>query len=95
MTRFNYLNVKKQFGWRGQHFDLEYLIEKSMNDPDSYEHIETHYRVVKYPTNKNEPPFLLVTTKFRGKNAFGAKVTQQLTAKVDANTGTILKVESR
>jgi hypothetical protein len=68
--------IERQFStWDGSHKNLAHYIKQKMNDPDSYEHIETKYSV--YDT------FIVVTTKFRGKNLFGAKVINEIQAQVD------------
>ena len=69
--------------WDGSHFALERLIKKSMNDPDSYEHIGTTYR--------DDVHSIFVVTKFRGTNAFGAKVLTTVTAQVDFE-GNVIEV---
>lgn len=51
---------------------LTKLIKISMNDPKSYEHIDTVYF---YYDNH-----ILISTKFRGKNAFGAIVFNEIKA---------------
>lgn len=76
-------SIANQFTAMGSHNNLETLIISEMNDPESYEHIETTY------TDLGE--LLVVTTTFRGKNAFGAKVKQSIQAEVDLN-GNIIKV---
>lgn len=58
--------------WDGSHIELTELIKGSMNDPDSYEHIETHYWY------KNHELFII--TSFRGRNAFGGVVKQTISA---------------
>lgn len=76
--------VTEQFSsWDGSHYALEKLIKKGMHDPSSYEHIETRYG------DKTE--YILVSTSFRGKNAFGALVKNTVNAKVDIN-GKIIEV---
>lgn len=72
--------------WDGSHIGLTEYIKKSMNDPNSYEHVET-----KYIDNGD---YLTVTAKFRGKNAFGGVVTNSITAKVNL-TGKVLEVISQ
>jgi hypothetical protein len=54
-----------------------------MNDPASYDHVETRY--------SDHETFLIVTTKFRGKNAFGGLVINLLQAKVNLD-GEVLEV---
>jgi len=56
-----------------------------MNDPSSFEHVDTQYR------DDGETLFLLMT--FRGKNAFGGMVVNTVTAVADTNTGAILSVQ--
>lgn len=76
--------IEKQFsGWDGSHRNLEKLIKQNMNDPDSYEHIETGY--------KDMVLYILVSTKFRGANAFGGKVINTVSAKVDLD-GNVLEI---
>ena len=65
-------------GWNGSHLKLRELIKKSMNDPDSYDHVET-----KYIDNDST---LLVITTFRGKNTYGGVVKQTITAITDTKT---------
>nr|MBC8555682.1 hypothetical protein [Candidatus Brocadiales bacterium] len=77
--------IKAQFStWDGSHKNLEKLIKKSMNDPDSYEHVETNAWDMK--------DHLVVKTTFRGKNAFGGTVTNWVKAKVSIDNGKILEV---
>ncbi len=58
----------------GSHKKLTRLIKNAMNDPDSYEHIETKYY--------DAGDYLVVVTSFRGTNAFGAVVKNTVKAKV-------------
>lgn len=69
--------------WDGSHRKLEKYIKESMNDPISYEHIETRY----WDRGDN----LVVQTTFRGKNAFGGVVKNSVKAKV-ALDGSILEI---
>ncbi|NJB83636.1 hypothetical protein [Wenyingzhuangia aestuarii] len=70
------IKVESQFSsWDGSHRGLTALIKKSMNDPDSYEHIETRFR--------DDGDDIYVITKFRGSNAFGGKVINTVSARVD------------
>ena len=54
-----------------------------MNDPDSYDHVETVYW--------DKGDYLVVMTKYRGNNAFGGKVLGIVKAKVSLN-GDILQI---
>ncbi|WP_188457691.1 hypothetical protein [Psychroflexus planctonicus] len=76
--------IEAQFSpWDGSHLELTKLIKKSMNDPDSYEHIETRF--------KDENEYIFIITEFRGKNAFGGKVINSVSAKADVN-GNIIEI---
>ncbi len=78
--------VKAQFSpWDGSHRTLESAIQKSMNDPDSYEHVETTYRDL--------GDSLIVSTTFRGKNGFGGVVKNTVVAQVDLD-GNIMEIIS-
>lgn len=59
--------IEAQFsGWSGAHYAFERLIKQAMNDPDSYDHVETRYI--------DKGSFIRVVCTFRGKNAFGGMV---------------------
>ena len=74
--------IEKQFSvWDGSHRGLTEMIKKSMNDPNSYEHVETRY--------VDKVDHLIVRTEFRGKNAFGGVVKNSVTAKVNLDKGGI------
>lgn len=76
--------IESQFSpWDGSHRNLERLIKKAMNDPDSYEHDETKYW--------DMGDHLVVQTTYRGKNAFGGIVRNFVKAKIDLD-GQILQV---
>lgn len=76
--------INDQFSsWDGSHRGLTKLIKDNMNDPDSYEHIETRF--------KDEGDYIFVITKFRGNNAFGGKVINSVSAKVDFN-GNVIEI---
>lgn len=76
--------IESQFSaWDGSHRNLERVIQKSMNDPDSYDHVETAYW--------DQGDHLIVRTTFRGKNAFGGVVKNSVKAKVSLN-GQVLQI---
>lgn len=76
--------IERQFSaWDGSHNNLERLIKKAMNDPDSYEHDETVYW--------DRGDHLVVRTTYRGKNAFGGVVRNFVKAKVSLD-GDILQI---
>ncbi len=67
--------VQEQFSkWDGSHSKLVQYIKANMNDADSYEHVETLYIV-------DSDSSIYVTTKFRGTNALGAKVLNEIKAR--------------
>ncbi|WP_198424758.1 SHOCT domain-containing protein [Spirosoma endbachense] len=69
-------------GWDGSHRQLEKAIKESMNDPDSYEHVETRF--------KDNGSTIYVLTKFRGKNAFGGKIVNYAEGNIDGNDGHLI-----
>ncbi len=77
--------INKQFSaWDGAHNGVKRFVKENMHDPSSFEHIETNY------TDKKN--YILVRMRYRGKNMFGAKVVNSITAKVDLD-GNILSVQ--
>ena len=71
--------------WDGSHVELTRLIKEAMNDPRSYEHVETTYI--------DRGDYLVVTTTFRGRNAFGALVKNSVTAHARLDGSIIAIVE--
>jgi hypothetical protein len=65
--------------WDGSYTPLVKIIKDGMHDPSSFDHVETTYRDL--------GDHLIVTTKFRGKNGFGAVVTNSMTAKFNLDGG--------
>ena len=79
--------IEKQFSsWDGSHRGLTKLIKASMNDPKSYDHVDTVY--------VDEGDSLKVKTTFRGKNAFGGVVINWIWARVDFE-GNVIEVISQ
>lgn len=79
--------IEQQFSkWDGSHVALERIIKKSMNDPDSYKHVETKYG--------DKGDYILVETTFRGKNAFGGVVTNTMRAKFTLS-GDLIEIVSQ
>jgi len=69
--------------WDGSHIKLTEVIKESMNNPDSYEHVETVYF--------DQGDHLIVNQTFRGKNAFGGTVKNTVKAKVSID-GEVLEI---
>jgi len=79
--------IEKHFSaWDGSHQGLTKIIKESMNDPNSYEHVETRYW--------DKGDHLIVKTTFRGKNALGGVVKSLIMAKVDINGNVIEIIET-
>ena len=77
--------IGKQFSsWDGSHKTLTEYIKNNMNDAKSYEHVETKY-------NDNGDTIYIVT-KFRGNNAFGAKVIGVCEATANTETGDLTNI---
>ena len=69
--------------WDGSNPTLERLIKNAMNDPDSYEHIETVYW--------DMTDHIIVRTVYSGNNAFGGRVKNFVKAKLD-NEGELVEI---
>ena len=79
--------IEKQFSaWNGDHETLARAIKASMNNPKSYEHVQSGY------TDNGD--YILVETKFRGTNAFGGVIMNAVRARVDLQ-GNILEIISQ
>jgi hypothetical protein len=64
-------NIEKLFSqWDGSHIELTKKIKESLNDPNSYEHIETKYR--------DMGSTLTVYKTFTAKNSFGGRLKRQV-----------------
>jgi hypothetical protein len=61
--------------WNGSHRNVEAAIKASMNNPDSYQHVETRFT--------ETPDGAIIYSKFRGTNAFGGIITTMAVATVD------------
>jgi hypothetical protein len=76
--------IVKQFStWDGSHIKLTKYIKENMNDPDSFEHIDTKYFI-----QKNS---IVIIERFRGKNVYGGLVANMIEAKVDMD-GNIIEI---
>lgn len=72
-------------GYDGSLRSLVVLIKENMNDPSSFEHVET--RIGDY-----QPKDFAASMKYRGKNAFGAVITKYVDVRVSYD-GTVLYIE--
>lgn len=74
--------IDDQFSsWDGSHRYLVNLIKENLNDPKSFDHVETNYW--------DRGDYLTVKMKYRAKNAFGGLILQNVTAKSDYKTNVI------
>lgn len=69
----------------GSNRELVRIVKENMNDPDSFEHAETLYKLFK--------DYAVVVMKYRGKNKFGALVLGSVTAKVNIEDGSVISIE--
>ena len=80
--------IERQFSkWDSSHRLLVKMVKKAMNDPDSFDHDTTKYRVL--PNDAG----IQVSMIYRGKNAFGAVVRESITAQFDLKGNFIKFVE--
>lgn len=74
--------INNQFSaWDGSHIYLVKLVKENLNDPSSFKHVKTVYW--------DKGNYLIVKMTYRAKNAFGALILQNVTAKSDYKTDTI------
>lgn len=74
--------VKNQFSvWDGSHTVLVKMLKENLNDPKSFQHVET--------TCKDNGDHLIVKMTYRAKNAFGGLILQNITAKADYKTNMV------
>jgi len=77
--------IESQFSsYDGHHIKLEKYVLSRMNNPDSYEHISSEYKV--------NNGFLDVIITFRGSNSYNAIVINKVQAKCNLITGDIIEV---
>lgn len=71
-------NEKYFSAWNGSNPEFVKVIKDRMNDPDSFQHVETSYA--------DKGSYLRIQMTFRGKNAFDATVTSIVTCTFDKST---------
>lgn len=72
-------------GWDGSHTELVRMRKKTMDNPKSFEHVETTYRLF--------GDYAIIVMKYRGENKFGALILTSLTAKVSLEDCSVISVE--
>lgn len=79
---------KSQFSaWDGSHKVFSRTVKELCNDPGSFEHVRTGYRIRKI---KGRECYDVMMT-YRAKNAFGGVITKTARAAFDVHTGTPIK----
>lgn len=73
--------------WDGSNRELVKLVKSAMNDPKSFEHVETRF------IDRGNGLSLFMT--YRGKNAFGGVVTNKISAELDKNTRSLSNIQER
>lgn len=71
--------------WDGSNVELVEAVKAKMNDPDSFEHVETGWK-------DDQDGTLFLKMIFRGKNGFGGVITSSATAVFNKDTREISKV---
>jgi hypothetical protein len=80
--------------WDGSHSRLVKFVKENMNDPKSFEHVETTYLVISTQEQldligKGKIGDLYVHMKFRGANAFGGTILSEVEAIVEYENNTL------
>ncbi len=71
--------VKALFSsWDGSNKELVNYVKSNMKDPDSFEHVETRIR--------DKKGVVTAQMVYRGKNSFGATMTERVVADIDPAT---------
>lgn len=87
--------ITSQFSvWDGSHRELVSLVKDNMNDPKSFEHVETKYLVLQTQeqvdtVGQGKIGDLYIYMKFRGANAFGAIILSEVEALAEYDTNMI------
>lgn len=72
-------------GWDGSHINLTNLIKESLNDSDSYKHIETTYI--------DKDSILIIKATFSAKNGFGGTIKQTVLVESNMNCDITNKIQ--
>ncbi len=80
--------IDAQFSkWDASHKNLVAMVERALNDPGSFEHIET-----KTMKGTNYPKTFIVRMDYSAKNVFGGRVRHYVIAEVTLEGGAIYQV---
>ncbi|RAJ37390.1 hypothetical protein [Pedobacter cryoconitis] len=72
-------------GWDGSNPEFVAAIKNRMNDPDSFEHIETTYN--------DKGDYLEIKMKYRGKNSYNATIRNINICNFDKSTRTVTAID--
>lgn len=75
---------KWMLGLDGLIIDFEYSVKEMLDNPDSFEHVETSYNIAKNQAN--------VKMRFRAKNKFGAVVTNLAFGVLNIDDGSVSNI---
>ena len=75
-------------GWDGSNPELVEYVKSRMNDPNSFEHVETKF----YEHDGGDKLRIVMT--YRGKNGFGGVVTERVGADLTKSTRTLSNVNA-
>ncbi|MXZ54644.1 MAG: hypothetical protein F4Z14_00505 [Gammaproteobacteria bacterium] len=80
--------IDAQFSpWDGSHRRLVSEVQRRLNDPGSFEHLET-----KTLKGTGYPKTFIVRMEYTAKNAFGGRVRKYVLVEVSVDTGQIVEV---
>lgn len=77
--------IENDISWDNSYRPLVKLVKDNMNDPDSFQHVETKYW--------KSPKTFVFKMIYRGKNVFGGVVTQKIRLEIDLKNNTMKTTE--
>lgn len=83
--RQNEFEERCMSSWDDSHIELVKYIKKNINDPESFEHVETSYGLQK--------DYAIIVMQFRCRNAFGGLVLNSVKATVSLDDCSVLSIE--
>ncbi|WP_312363976.1 hypothetical protein [Sphingobacterium sp.] len=80
--------LKSLSSWDGSLPPFVEIIKNNMNDPESFDHVNTYYL-----QSKKDSSDFIITMVYRGKNAFGAKIKGSNSCVYNVDTKQIKNIE--
>lgn len=80
--------LKSLSSWDGSLPPFVEIIKNNMNDPESFDHVNTYYL-----QSKKDSSDFIITMVYRGKNAFGAKIKSKNSCVYNVDTKQIRDIE--